>query len=399
MTKIDETILKRYADVIIKFALNDYKGIKKGDKVYVRIPEAAREFLPYLQKSILESGGHMILEYIPDGILRDFFDIGSPEQLSYTPKKYVRSLISECDHVVRILSESDPKQLEGIDPKLIMLRQKNLGFFRSLMQQKENKGKLTWNISLFPTKAMAKEAKMTLEEYWEEIVHACFLDESDPVSKWREVTKQVEDTKSKLNKLDIKTLNVLGDGVDLSIGLGEKRRWAGGGGRNIPSFEVFTSPDCRVADGYISFSEPLYIYDNLVDGITLEFKDGKVVKASAKKGEKVLKQMIAEKGANRLGEFSLTDKRLSRIHRFMAETLFDENTGGKYGNMHLALGQSFPECFSEGTKDYTTKTAKKYGFNESHVHTDIVTRKDRTVTAILRNGTKKVIYQNGEFTI
>jgi aminopeptidase len=173
----------------------------------------------------------------------------------------------------------------------------------------------------------------------------------------------------------------------------------GGSGRNIPSFEVFISPDCRYTEGYISFNQPLYRYGNLIKDIYLEFKNGKVVKATAKKGEKILKHMIANTNANMIGEFSLTDGRISKITKFMAETLFDENMGGKYGNTHIALGSAYKDSYPGDPNKVPKSQWAKMGYNESVVHTDIISTEDRTVTAWLPNGKTLVIYKDGKFTV
>jgi aminopeptidase len=109
--------------------------------------------------------------------------------------------------------------------------------------------------------------------------------------------------------------------------------------------------------------------------------------------------MLKVPNGNRVGEFSLTDARLSRITKFMAETLYDENVGGKYGNSHLALGFSFKQCFTGNSKTFTDDDWQEHGFNQSSLHNDIVTTTDRTVTATLYDGTEKVIYEKGQFTI
>ena len=140
-------------------------------------------------------------------------------------------------------------------------------------------------------------------------------------------------------------MHVAGEDVDLQVSVGESRRWLGGRGRNIPSFEIFTSPDWRGTNGWINFNQPLYRYGNLVKGIRLEFVDGRVTEASAEQNERVLTEMIATEGADRVGEFSLTDRRFSRITRFMAQTLYDENVGGEFGNTHIALGRAYQDAY------------------------------------------------------
>jgi aminopeptidase len=180
--------------------------------------------------------------------------------------------------------------------------------------------------------------------------------------------------------------------------LGEKRKWLGGSGRNIPSFEIFTSPDWRGTNGWINFNQPLYRYGNLITNIYLEFKNGLVAKSSADKNYDVLKKMLEVENADKIGEFSLTDKRMSKINHFMAETLYDENISGPFGNTHLALGSAYADTFTGNPGSLTKSLKTKLGFNDSAVHTDIISTSDRTVTAVLTDGTKKIIYQNGQFT-
>ena len=272
---------------------------------------------------------------------------------------------------------------------------------RDWRNEKEHKGKFTWTVALYGTPAMAHEAGLTLDEYWSQIIRACFLDETNPIATWKGVYKKLESYRKALNTLAPKTdrLHVEGPDADLWIKLGEKRTWLGGSGRNIPSFELFTSPDRRGTEGWIRFNQPLYRYGNKIEGIEVHFKGGKVVKSNAKVNEKLLKEMIATPGANMVGEFSLTDKRFSRITKFMAETLFDENMGGPQGNTHIALGMSYKDTFSGNVAKLTNAQAKALGFNDSSVHTDIISTAPRTVTAHLKDGTSRVIYKNGEFTL
>jgi aminopeptidase len=246
---------------------------------------------------------------------------------------------------------------------------------------------------------MAKEAGMSVKEYWQQIVQACFLDKKNPIAVWKKLYKELEVYRKKLNLLAVDRLHVKGPDADLWIKLGKKRRWMGGGGANIPSFELFTSPDWRGTEGWIRFNQPLYRYGNLVTGIKLEFKDGKVIHSSARKNEKFLKQMIATPNADKIGEYSLTDKRFSRITRFMAETLFDENIGGPQGNTHLALGKSYHDCYDGNPSKISKAGWKHLGFNDSSVHTDIISTAPRIVTAYLKYGTSKIIYKNGRFVL
>jgi len=200
--------------------------------------------------------------------------------------------------------------------------------------------------------------------------------------------------------MTIERLHVESNHVDLQITPGERRRWVGITGHNIPSFEIFLSPDWRGTEGSYSANQPSYRNGNYVESVKLTFKKGRVLKSQAAKGGSFLaKQVALDPGAARVGEFSLTDKRFSRIDRFMANTLFDENYGGKHGNCHLALGSSYSDTFSGDRSKLTKDKKRKLGFNDSALHWDLVNTEDKRVTAHLAGGKKVVIYEKGMFAM
>ncbi len=396
-----EEILNRYADVLVNFALNSGEGIKKGEVVLLQVPECAKPFLIALRRAILKAGGHAIVNYIPDEIAAEFYELANEDHLNFFADKYYKGLVDQIDHSIYIEAEANPHELKNTDPSRIMKKGKSLKPYREWRDEKENAGKFTWTLALYGTEAMAKEAGLSIEEYWNEIIKACYLDEQNPILKWKEVTAEVERVKAKLNNLKIEKLHlktVSGD-TDLTIGLGSNRKWMGGSGRNIPSFEVFISPDWRKTEGKIKFTEPLYRYGNLIKGVKLEFREGKVVHASAEQGENVLKEMIATENADKIGEYSLTDSRISRISKFMATTLFDENVGKEFGNTHLALGNAYQDSYPGDPSKLTKKEWAEIGYNDSSVHTDIVSTENREVTAYLEDGSKLIIYKDGKFTV
>jgi aminopeptidase len=316
-------LLDRYASVLIDYALNGGKGIKKSDVVYLVSQQPGLPLARAVYKRVLERGGFPILSIVDD------------------------------------------------DFKLLQLRRGSDA-----------------QIGFFP-----------LGQYWRQIKRACFLDEPDPVARWRQVQSQTKAVLRSLNALPIERLHVTAAGTDLWISMGEKRQWLGGSGRNIPSFEIFTSPDWRGTEGVISFDLPLYRYGTMIRDIRLEFRDGRVVNATASKNQKMMREMVAQKNADKIGEFSLTDTRFSRITRIMAETLYDENFGGRYGNTHLALGRAYHSAYAGEAKKVSEKQFAQLGFNDSPEHTDIIAGTNRTVEAVMRDGSTRVIYANGRFTL
>jgi len=396
-----QKILERYANVLVNYALGGGKGIKHDDVVMITCHESAKPLYMEIYKAVLKAGGHVISSYRPDqhvfNFEREFFINAQEHQIKFFPAKYMRGLIDQIDHTMFIVSETDMKALKDVDPVKMMARGEAHLPARAWQNQKEHEGKFTWTIGLYGTPAMAREARLSEKEYWNQIIKACFLNESNPIAKWRSVQKSLEGYIQKLNKMKIDKVHIEGVDADLWITIGQKRQWLGGSGRNIPSFEIFTSPDWRGTNGWMRFNQPLYRYGNLVEGIYLEFKDGLVTKATAKKNEALLKHMIATPNANKLGEFSMTDRRFSHIDKFMAETLFDENIGGINGNSHVALGMSYVDTYTGDAAKLTKEEKEKLGFNDSSVHTDVITTTPRTVTAHWNNGKKKVIYKNGQY--
>jgi aminopeptidase len=397
-------ILERYASVLINFALGGGRGVQPGEVVRIASAESAKPLYAELSKAVWRAGGHVIGAYRPDddhqiNLSRDFYEIATDAQLDHFNSDYMRGVVDGMDHQVTVLAESDPHALDSVEPAKIM---RNGAAMRPLLDwrgAKENAGRFSWTLGLYGTPAMAAEAEMGLEEYWEQIIHACFLDAEDPIARWREVGEQVSESRARLDSLEIERLHIEGEDADLWVSVGEQRRWLGGRGRNIPSFEIFTSPDWRGTEGWIYCNQPLYRYGNLVKGIKLTFADGRVTEASAEENEPVLTEMIATEGADRIGEFSLTDRRLSRITRFMAHTLYDENVGGRFGNTHIALGRSYQDAYDGDPSEVPAERWEELGFNDSTVHTDIVSTTDRLVTATLRDGSERVIYRDGEFQL
>lgn len=398
-------ILENYAKVLVNFALNGGEGIRKGETVRVMANEFAKPLYLEVCKAVWRSGGNVIEAYLPNetdafGNLQVMYEAATEDaQFDYFPEKMLRGLVDDMDHQIVILGDADLHALEAVNPKRIMQLGKARKQFMDWRTEKESAGKFTWTLGLYGTEAMAAEVGMSLEEYWDQIISACFLDDQDPIARWHEVYSQIEITRTKLNALPIEKLHMIGEDADLWIRLGEQRRWMGGSGRNIPSYEIFTSPDWRGTEGWIRFNQPLYRYGNMVKGIRLEFKDGKVTSATAETNEQVLVEMVKTEGADKVGEFSLTDSRHSHITKFMAETLYDENMGGPYGNTHIALGMSYQDCYAGEPSNVSKDEWERLGFNDSSVHTDMISTTDRTVTAVLKDGSEQVIYKEGKFLV
>ncbi len=396
-----QLILNRYAQVLVHFALGNggQEGIKPGDVVQCLVPDVAKPLALELHNEILKVGGHVLMRMFPTGFDKHYYQLAKQEQLTFFPKKYLKARADLINHSIGIIADPDPEELKNVDPAKIMQARNTHKQYRDWLTDKEVRGDFTWTLGLWGTAAKAKIVGLSLPDYWQEIIHACFLDCEDPIAEWRRVKKLQDSIRVKLNELLIESLHIQGPDVDLIIKLGADRIWKGGADRNIPSFELFTSPDWRGTQGWIRFNQPLYRYGNIIDGVELQFEKGLVTKATAKKGQKLLTEMLKTPGANRVGEFSLTDKRLSRINHFMAETLYDENVGGPEGNTHLAIGMAYKDCYRGNQAMLKKSDWRRLGFNDSAEHTDIVSTTQRTVEATLVDGKVTTIYSDGKFQL
>jgi aminopeptidase len=398
-----QEVVERYAHVLVDFALADGAGVQPGDTVLVAGLEETKPLFAEICRAVWRSGGNVIqrLDATQDerfNLDRDFIELASEAQLDHFAAAYHRGLCDAIDHAVYIDGTDCPQAMKGVDTQKQMRRQAAYLPAVGWRQEKESAGRYHWTIGLWGTAAMAAEAGLSSEDYWEQIIRACFLDDADPVARWRETFAAIETYRDWLNSLPIARLHVEAQDTDLWLTLGERRRWLGGSGRNLPSFEIFTCPDWRSTSGHISFNQPLYTHGALVRGARLEFEDGLVTRVSADENPELLREIVAAPGGNRVGEFSLTDSSLSRIDRFMASTLYDENMGGPYGNTHLAVGHSYQAAYDGDPSSLSDDEWHELGFNvESAVHEDIVSTSDRTVTAVMRDGSQRVIYSGGHF--
>lgn len=392
-------IIEKYARVLVNFALNSGRGLQPNEVVEITVPDVAKPMARVLQNRVLKAGGHPIVRLLPTGFEQDYYTLAKDHQLTFFPKKYWRSKAELLHHQIQVLADPYPDQLKEIEPQKIISARDSKKPYKDWLIEKENKGDFTWTIALWGVPAKAELVGLSLEDYWEQIILACYLDEEDPIAKWREIHDLQQKIKQTLNEMKIEKLEVKGEDVGLSVKLGQDRVWCGGSGRNVPSFEIFTSPDWRGTEGQIKINQPVYRYGNVIKKAEFNFKKGVVAEAKAEAGDKFLQTMLTSKNADKLGEFSLTDKRMSRITHPMAETLFDENIGGPFGNMHVALGMAYKDCFRGKAAELSEQDWEQKGFNNAAEHTDFVTTKDRIVTAVLADGSRKVIYKDGRFVV
>ena len=391
--------LNKYADVLIWGLKTARKGkFNKNDNIIIRYDLAAIGLAEVLQAKILDMKMNPILRSgsTPQMDI-NYFERANNLQLAFQPPGE-RELNKNLNGSIYLHAPESITHLRHIDPKKIGKAALSRKPLRDILWKREEQGVFGWTLCMYPTPELAKQAGITLKEYCSQVVRACYLNKKEPVKEWKRIFRDAVSIKKWINSMDVRHYHVLSDNMDLIIEPGEKRRWIGISGHNIPSFELFISPDWRGTKGVYYANQPSFRDGNYVEGVRLEFNRGSVVKTDAKKGKNfVRKQLAMDAGARRVGEFSLTDKRFSKINRFMANTLYDENYGGRFGNCHLALGMSYSDTFDGDSSKLTKKKKERLGFNDSALHWDLVNTENKVVTAHLRNGDKVVIYEKGKF--
>jgi len=279
-----------------------------------------------------------------------------------------------------IYGDEDPAFLEGVEPE--RLKRASAASHRALRPAMEAllSFSIPWNMVSYPTDAWAR---LVLEkpdakgaDLWPLLLDAMRIDGQGSKGLLEHYGSLAERAR-KLNELRLETLRFTAPGTDLVVGLSKRSRWMGGtlatpGGRrfvpNIPTEEVFTTPDFRKTEGRVSCSRPVMILDVPVEGAWLEFRKGEVVASGASKGAEVLGRFVAmEKGSSRLGEVALVDcsSPIWRSGRFFRNALLDENAA-----CHIALGSGFPKSF-EGADAMGTEEREASGFNDSFEHDDL----------------------------
>jgi aminopeptidase len=368
-----EKQLDRYADVLL-WALKTARTnkFKKNDIVLIRYDMPAVRLAEIVYAKLMDMGIHPVQRTnLTAKMEQHFFELANNKQIIFHPPGE-KELFNRLNGGIFLYAPESITHLSHIDPKKI--------------------GKA----------AVARKSLRDIIDARDQaqIANACFLDSISPVSHWQDIFNGATSIKKWLNSMKVNAYHVESENVDLMITPGEKRKWIGISGHNIPSFEIFLSPDWRGTRGIYFSNQPSFRSGNYVKGVKLEFKKGSVVKIEAQKGEDfVIKQLSMDNGANKVGEFSLTDKRFSRINTFMANTLFDENYGGEYGNCHLAMGSSYADTYNGNPKELTQEKKKILGFNDSALHWDLVNIEKKRVTAHLASGKKVTIYENGRFAI
>jgi aminopeptidase len=330
--------IDRLGKLMVEYSID----VQPGQVIEISGGANAAPLLQAAYKYTLLRGGHPIMRPTISGTMEMMFQHANDEQLQYL-SPIDKWAIEEADGLIRVLSETNTRSLTGVDPARQQLAQKARGEIRQTMMNRAATGDLAWVLTLFPTDAYAQDAEMSLFEYEEFVYGAGLLDDPDPVARWQEISSEQQrlcDWLSSRNEIRIQA-----EGTDFTIQTGG-RTWINADGKhNFPDGEIFTGPIEDSANGQVSFTFPSTMSGRSVEGIKLEFENGKVVNASADKNEEYLISTLdTDEGARHLGEFAFGTNR--GIQKYTGNTLFDEKIGG---TLHMAVGAGYPQSGSKNT--------------------------------------------------
>lgn len=362
--------LTRLAQVLVHYSLD----VQPGQLVRIDGPALAAPLITAAYREVLAAGAHAYTNVSLDALAEIFFKQATDDQLRFI-SPIAAFEVERIDAQLGIWAHYNTRSLTGVDPKRQAARREAN---RPIMQRffdRAARGELRWVGTQYPTNADAQDAEMSLAEYEDFVFGAGLLDHPDPVASWQKVR---EDQARIVRFLETKDeLRLTGPAIDLTVRVGGRRWINAAGEHNFPDGEVFTGPVEDATRGRVTFSFPAIYSGREVDGITLTFADGRVIEASATKGDDLLRAMLdLDAGARILGEFAFGMN--YGIQKFTRNILFDEKIGG---TVHMALGAAYPETG---------------GTNQSGLHWDMICdlRHDSEVRA---DG--EVIYRNGTFLI
>ena len=393
--------LDNYAEALMWGLQKMKKGeFEPNDTIMLKGGVKAIPLLEVLYRKVLEKGWQPIVRVLTtESMELDYYTISNDSQLDWLPPWWK----DEMTHVrgnIYIISPTSLTHLKDINPERQQRAARTIKPWREFVTKQEQKDLFAWTLGTWPTQCKADMAGISLKEFKDQVVKACYLDSKDVAASWERTHNNIELVKTWLNELtpNVDYFHMQSASMDLKITPGEQRQWQGGGGANIPSFEIFLSPDWRGTSGTFFSDQQSFRGGKMVKNVRLEFTDGIVTDASATEGEEYLISTLdTDEDARKVGEFSLTDVRHSKIDKFMADTLFDENYGGVNGNSHIAVGQSYAESYTGDQSELTDELKKELGFTESVVHWDLINTEQKLVTAVMKDGSNVIIYDNGLF--
>lgn len=357
--------------------------------------------------------------------IRDIYYDWTDEELKHTSLKYfseediknsrfwdktIHDEYAKKDAAFLFLTSSGDNIMNDIDSNKMKIASQHSLHTRSLYREKQSNNEISWCIASVSTQRWADllfpQVEKNKEKLWDLIFDICLVNEANPCNEWTNKMQENALMCEKLNNLNIKELHYQSkNGTNFKVELSKNAIWCGGSSKikddepivNLPTEEVFTTPNTYKTNGIIYASIPLVHSGIIIKDIMLEFNDGKVINFDASVGKEELQNILTfDEYAKMLGEIALVDKnsKIAKSNVLFYETLYDENS-----SCHIAVGRGFKECLENGD-NLNEEALEKLGYNKSKNHIDImIGTDDLNITALTYDNKKIVIFKNGSFNI
>lgn len=404
-----EEKLEKYAELVVKVALN----IQKGQKLRINAAIENADFVRKVTQKAYRAGAKKVYTNLYDPMIQRITYEQAPEEgLAEFPDWQVKmydELIDEGGALLEIAA-LDPDLLKGVNPERIAIGRKASGNALTRFRDAQTDGSITWCIASVPSQKWAAkifpdlDPAEQIDALWEEIFRTTRVNTDDPVVAWEEHIQMLEKKADFLNKKRFKALHYKAPGTDLTIGLADDHLWEAASSTsnsgirfipNIPTEEVFTMPHKDRVNGTVISTKPLNYGGSLIENFSLTLKDGKVVDFQAEEGHDTLKNLLdTDEGTRRLGEVALVphDSPISNSGLIFFNTLFDENA-----SCHIALGSALLFNIKDAEK-YSKEELADKGFNDSITHVDfMIGSADLDIDGETETGERVPIFRNGNW--
>ncbi|WP_338349189.1 aminopeptidase [Enterococcus faecalis] len=402
--------LKKYARLIAETGVN----VQDNHTVVLQISVDQAPLARLITEEAYRLGAaEVIVQWSDKTIQREFLAHAATDRIENVPQYKIDQTddwIAKGASRISVVS-SNPDALAGVDAQRVAAFQAANGKALVNLRKATQANKVSWTVvaaasegwaaKVFPELATSEEQ---VDALWNEIFKTTRIYEENPVIAWDIHDKKLQEKAAELNEQQFTALHYTAPGTDLTIGLPKNHLWEGAGSynargeefmANMPTEEVFTAPDSRRVDGYVSSTKPLSYAGTIISGMKFTFKDGKVVDFSAEQGEEALKNLLAiDEGAKHLGEVALVPdpSPISQSGLIFYNTLFDENASN-----HLAFGSAYAFNLQGGTEMSEEELAAA-GLNRSQTHVDFMVGSDKmNIDGIKEDGTIVPVFRNGDW--
>lgn len=406
-----EDKLQNYARLAVQVGL----GIRPGQRVLVQAPVDTAPLARLLVREAYAAGASFVdVRWDDDDVILARFEL-APEGTFDTISQWrvnAETEVAGAGGAVIAIRAANPGLLANVDAARVTTHARALAAYRKPYTAQVMTNRLNWNLISAPVAGWAQvmfpdaTAQEAIAQQWDAIFAATRADQPDPVALWQMHLADLKRRRDTLTAKQYHALHFRSAQTDLTVGLADGHIWGGGsadtpGGitftANIPTEEVWTAPHRERVDGVVVSTKPLSYNGVLVDGIRIRFEGGRVVEATAEKGQDALTQMIAtDEGSHRLGEVALVphSSPISRSGLFFFNTLYDENAAS-----HIAIGTAYRFNVAGGV-DMSLEDFQAAGGNDSLVHVDwMIGSPDMDVDGLSASGEREAVMRGGEFVI